>query len=57
MKVEITVFYPWPGIENDKVTVEMSDDIPDWEKDNICFDYAIDAIFDRGVSWDYKEVK
>lgn len=57
MKIEITVSYPWPGIEDDKVTIEISDNVPDWEKDNICFDYAIDAIFDRGVSWDYKEVE
>ena len=57
MKIEITVFYPWSGIEDDKVTIEISDDVPDWEIDNICFDYAVDAMFDRGISWDYKEVE
>lgn len=57
MKVEINVFYPWPGIEKDKVVIEIPDDIPDWEIDNICFDYAVDAMFDRGISWDYKEVE
>ena len=38
MKVEITVFYPWPGIKEDKVIVELPEEIPDWEIDNICFD-------------------
>ena len=57
MKVKITVFYPWPGIKEDKVIVELPEEIPDWEKDNICFDYAVDAMFDRGISWDYKEIE
>ena len=57
MKVEITVFYPWSGIEDDKVTIEISDDVPNWEIDNICFDHAVDAMFDRDISWDYKEVE
>ena len=57
MKIEITVSYPWPGVKEDKVIVELSEEIPDWEKDNICFDYAVDAMFDRGISWDYREIE
>lgn len=57
MKIEINVFYPWSGVEDDKVTIEISDDVPDYEIDNICFEYAVDAMFDRGISWDYKEVE
>ena len=57
MKIKITVSYPWSGIEDDKVIIEVPDDISDYEINNICFEYAIDTIFDRGISWDYKEVE
>ena len=57
MKIEITVSYPWSGIEEDKVTIEVPDDISEHELSSVCFDYAVDTIFDRGVSWDYKEIE
>lgn len=57
MKVAVSIFYPWSNVEDDKITLEISDDIPDYEIDNICFDAVVEAIFDRGISWDYKEVK
>lgn len=57
MKFEITVAYPWPGIKVDKIIVELPEGIPDCEVNNICFDYAIDAMIDRGISWDYRKIK
>ena len=57
MKLKITVSYPWSGIEDDKVIIEVPNDISDYEKSSVCFDYAMDTIFDRGVSWDYMEVE
>ena len=57
MKVKVKIFYPWPGVEDDEITVEIPEDVPDYEVDNICFEYVVDAIFDRGISWDYKEVE
>lgn len=57
MKVKVKIFYPWPGVEDDEITVEIPEDVHDYEVDNICFEYVVDAIFDRGISWDYKEVE
>lgn len=56
MKVKVTVSYPWNVID-DECYVYVSDNISKEDMKEILFEYAIDMIFDRGISWDYKEVK
>lgn len=56
MKVKVTVSYPWNVID-DECYIYFSDEISEEEKRGILFDYAIDMMFDRGISWDYKEVE
>ncbi len=56
MKIKVTVSYPWNVID-DECYVYLSKECSEEEKREILFDYAIDMIFDRGISWDYKEVE
>ena len=55
MKVKVTVYYP--NVINDECYVYIPDCISEEEKKEILFDYATDMMFDRGISWDYKEVE
>lgn len=56
MKIKVTVSYPWNVID-DECYVYLPEKCSEEEKREILFDYVIDMIFDRGVSWNYKEVE
>lgn len=56
MKVKVTVSYPWNVID-DECYVYISNGISEEEMKEILFDYAIDMMFDRGISWDYKKIE
>lgn len=55
-EIEIYVHYPWAGVTSDRITIEVPNETSESELNDICYEYALDAIFDRGLSWDYKEV-
>lgn len=56
MKVKVTVSYPWNVID-DECYVYVPDNTSEEEMKEILFNYAIDMMFDRGISWDYKKVE
>ena len=46
----------WHGIEDDSTILEM-DDFDEKSINDIAFETALDMIFNRGVNWDYEEIK
>lgn len=51
-EIEIYVHYPWAGVTSDRITIEVPNETSESELNDICYEYALDAIFDRGLSWD-----
>jgi len=54
-KIKITVSYPW-NVPDDWIILEI-DDFDKKSINDIAFDTALDMIFDRGIGWDWKEIK
>lgn len=57
MKIKINVYYPWPSISDEDMAIEIPDSTPSSDIEKIAFNYVENMIFDRGISWDYKEIK
>jgi len=57
MKIKVKVKYPdnFP-FEDNYTIIEADDDFSDVELSQMCLDYALDMIFDTGITWDYERI-
>ena len=56
-KIEIRVSYPWAGITDDKEIIYTDENTNEDEISEIAYEWALDMIFGRGVSWTWEEIK
>lgn len=56
-KIEIRVSYPWAGIPDDEEIIYTDENTNEDEISEIAYEWALDMIFNRGVSWTWKEIK
>lgn len=55
-KIEVRTSYPWPGIYDDVEKFTVDENLSEDEISKIAYEWALDMIFNRGVSWSWKEV-
>lgn len=55
-EIEVRVSYPWPGIPDDvdKFIVDENLTSEDEIREN-AYEWALDMIFDRGISWSWEK--
>ena len=55
-EIEVRTSYPWSGIYDDVEKITVDENLSEDEINKIAYEWALDMIFNRGVSWTWKEV-
>ena len=55
-RIKCSVYYPWPGIEDDEYTFEVEDDATEEEVEQLANETLMDLVFNR-ISTNWEEIE